>query len=113
MCLDSFLIISSSLALHKRNGSGGAGGQTVAQTVAVVIAEQSGFSVYHTDGTFVTGGSTGTASVAQALVNLNNSPYHIVCLLFRFLIVVLDLMSLLSYNKVEKSVVFPTNGGES
>ena len=74
--LDSRFIVGSRFPLHKGDGAGGAGGQTVPQTVAVVIAQQTGFAADHTDGTFVTGGSTNAAAIAFFFIYVDNSTDH-------------------------------------
>ena len=62
--------------LHKGNGPGGAGGQAVAQAVAVIVPKQFGLSVHHADGSFLTRAGTGAASVAFILINVNDLANH-------------------------------------
>ena len=70
------LVIGGSLPHLKGDGSCGAGGQTVAQPVAVVLPGQLGHPVHHLDGTLVAGGGTGPAAVTLALVNVNDLTDH-------------------------------------
>ena len=75
--LDGFLIISGRFPFLKGDGSGGTGGQTIAQSVAVILAGEFGFSVYHLDGALVAGGGTGTASVALFFIYRDNFANHV------------------------------------
>ena len=70
------LVVGGSLPHLKGDGSGGAGGQTVAQAVAVVLPGELGHPVHHLDGTLVAGGGTGPAAVTFTLVNVNDLTDH-------------------------------------
>ena len=48
--------------------------QTVAESVAIVLARKHGFSVDHINSAFVAGSGTGAAAVASITVNFNGSP---------------------------------------
>ena len=76
MLFHRFGVICSGFPLYKRDGAGRAGGETVAQTVTVVVAQQSGFSIYHADSSFVTGGRAESAAVTFLFVDLNDLSYH-------------------------------------
>ena len=58
--------------LRDRDRAGGAGGQTIARTVAIVITQQACLAVRHGDGALVTGGGTGAAAVAFFLIEVND-----------------------------------------
>ena len=79
------LVVGGGLPLLKGDGSGGAGGQTVPQAVAVVLPGEPGHPVHHLNGPLVAGGGTGPAAVALALVNANDLADHKNFLLARFL----------------------------
>ena len=70
------VVVGRSFPLFKRDGSGGAGGQTIAQPVTVVLPGQFGLTVYHLDGALVAGGGTQAAAVAQGLVNFYDLAFH-------------------------------------
>ncbi|MPN46083.1 hypothetical protein SDC9_193663 [bioreactor metagenome] len=70
-------VIRRRLPLDKGNGIGGAGGQAIAQSVAIVVPQKLGLPVYHTDGSFMTGSSARAAAVALILIDLNNRSLHI------------------------------------
>ena len=69
-------IVGGGFPLHKGDGPGGTGGQAVAQTIAVVIAQQAGLALHHADGAFVTGGGADAAAGAFFLIYLDNSTDH-------------------------------------
>src|SRR5699024_5860885 len=100
MKLDGFRIISGGLPLFKSDGSGRAGRQTVSQSVAVVVPDQFCFSIYHLDGSLVACSRAGAASVTFFFIYLDNFSYHMKSLL--------DLMSAVYYNFLQKYVGFPT-----
>ena len=60
----SLFIICGGFTFYKGYCSCGTGGQTVAQTVAVIVTQKLCLSVYHADSTFVTSLGAGSASVA-------------------------------------------------
>ena len=76
-CLDGGLIIGSCLTLDDADGVHRTGWQTVAQSVAVVVADQLCFAVHHGDGSLVAGFGTQTTAVAFFLVNRNNFADHV------------------------------------
>ena len=69
-------IVGGGFPLHKGDGPGGTGGQAVAQTIAVVIAQQAGLALHHADGALVTGGGADAAAGAFFLIYLDNSTDH-------------------------------------
>ena len=71
-------VIRRGLALNKTDRPRGTGGQTVAQTVAVVLVHQLRLAVHHADGPFVTGLGTEAAAIALLFVDLNNPSQHVV-----------------------------------
>ena len=71
------LIKGGSFALHKSNGVGGTGGQAVAQTVAVILAQQSGLAIYHADCALLTGMGAQAAADAFILVDADNLANHL------------------------------------
>ena len=73
----SCLVVSRSFSLLKGNGVLRTGRQTIAQAVAVVLVEQLGFAVYHTDGPFVTGAGAEAAAAAFFFVDGDNSSDHV------------------------------------
>ena len=74
---DGLLVISRRLPLHKGDGPGGAGGQTVAQAVAVIVPHEPRLTVHHGDGALVTGGGAGAAAVAFILIDFNDPSFHV------------------------------------
>ena len=93
---DGFLIVGRRLPLYKGDGPGGAGGQAVAQTVAVVVPHELRLAVHHGDGALVTRLGAGTAAVALVPVDLYDSPYHI----FVLLAVLLDFVASFYYHNL-------------
>ena len=77
LCLDRGFVIGGGFALHKRDCARRAGGQTVAEPVAIIVADQLRFAVYHGDRPFVTGVCASAATVAEFLVDLNDLAYHV------------------------------------
>ena len=73
---DGLLVVCRRLPLHKGNGPGGAGGQAVAQPVAVVVPHEPRLAIRHGDGALVTGGGAGTAAVAFFLIDLDDPSNH-------------------------------------
>ena len=58
------MVIGGSFAFFKADRACGAGGQAVAQAVAVILAQQPRLAIYHADGPLMAGG--GTQAAAQA-----------------------------------------------
>jgi len=73
---DGLLVIGRRLPLYKGDGPGGAGGQAVAQTVAVIVPHEPRLAVHHGDGALVTGGGAGAAAVAFFLIDLDDPSNH-------------------------------------
>ena len=71
------LVIGRGLPLLKGDGPGGTGGQTVTQTVAVVLPGQPGLAVHQFDGPFMTCGYAGPAAVAGRRINVYNFTDHL------------------------------------
>ena len=69
-------IVGGGFPLHKGDGPGGTGGQAVAQTIAVVIAQQAGLALHHADGALVAGSGADAAAGAFFLIYLDNSTDH-------------------------------------
>ena len=74
--LNGSFIVRGGFALHERDRAGGAGGQAVAEAVAVVVAHQFGFAVDHCDGAFVACRRARAAAVAFFFVDVNDFPDH-------------------------------------
>ena len=70
------LVIGGCLPLHKGDGPGGTGRQTVPQPVAVVVPHQLGLALYHGDGPLMTGLGAGAAAVAFLPVDFNDPSFH-------------------------------------
>ena len=77
MPLYRLVVIGGRFAFFKRDGIGGAGGQTVAQPIALILPQQNRFAVFYADGAFVAGLGTQTAAVAFFLVNFYDFTDHI------------------------------------
>jgi hypothetical protein len=54
-----------------------AGRQAVSETVAIIVAEELGLSVYHADCPFVAGFCAQTAAVTFLFINSNNFSNHV------------------------------------
>ena len=74
---DGLLVIGRRLPLHKGDGPGWAGGQAVAQAVAVIVPHEPRLAVHHGDGALVTGGGAGAAAVAFILIDFNDPSFHV------------------------------------
>ena len=77
MRFHGLLVVGGGFAEIKGNGPRRAGGQTVAEAVAVVVAHEAGLAVLHDDGAFVAGRGTETASGAGFFVDMNDSSEHV------------------------------------
>ena len=75
-------VISGGFALDERDGAGRADRQAVAEAVAVVVAEQSGFAVHHADSALVAGVGAQAAAVAFFFVDFDNFANHSVFSLY-------------------------------
>ena len=75
------LVIGSGLPLHEGDGTGGTGGQAVAQPVAVVVAHELSLAVDHGDSALVTGVGAGAAAVAFFLIYFDDASFHVKILL--------------------------------
>ena len=82
---DRRLIVCECILFDEADRAGWTGRQAVAQTIAVIIAQELGLAVYHADRAFVAGLGTETAAVAFLFVDLNNSSFHMVSLRLVFL----------------------------
>ena len=69
-------IIGSRFALNKMDGIHRAGGQAVAETVAVIVAQELGLAVHDADGALVAGRRTRAAAVALFFVNVDDFADH-------------------------------------
>ena len=112
MLLHGFGIVRRGFALFERYRVRRTGGETVAEPVAVILAEKHGFSVLHSDRTFVTGFGTESAAAAFVSVDFYYSSFHDFFLSIRKkypkMLILLDLMCQLYYNEDEKAVVRTT-----
>ena len=70
------LVIGRRFALHKGDRARGAGGQAVAQPVAIIIPHQLRLAVHHGDSALVAGFGACPAAVALFPVDLNDSTDH-------------------------------------
>ena len=68
--------ITRSLTFLKSYRTGRAGRQAIAQSVAIILPQQLRFAVDHTNGALVAGLGAQAATVALALVNVNDFPKH-------------------------------------
>ena len=66
-CNGSF-IIGSSFTLYKLDGLHGAGGETVAEAITIIVSKQNSLSVYNADGSLVAGIGAKTAAITFFLV---------------------------------------------
>ena len=73
---DGGFVICRGLARLKGDRARGAGGQTVAQAVAVVLAHEARLAVHHGDGPLVAGAGAGAAAVALFFINANDLAKH-------------------------------------
>jgi len=73
--LHGLFVIGSSFPFHKGNRTGGAGRQTIAQTIAIIVPQEFCFPVYHADSPFMAGSSP--TSIALFFVYLNDFPNHV------------------------------------
>ena len=75
-CLNRLLVVRGSFPVDKGNGPRGADGQAVAQPVAVIVAQEFRFTIYHSNGALVAGLCTQAAAVTFFFIDLYNFPYH-------------------------------------
>ena len=73
---DRFFIVGCSFSFFKSDSSRRAFGKTVSHAVAVIVADEFRFAVYHGDSAFVTGGRAGAAAVAFFPIDMNDLPFH-------------------------------------
>ena len=73
---DGSLVIGGGFPLLKGDGVGMAGGQAVAQTVAVMLVHQLRLAVHQADGPLVAGVDAGPAAVALFLVDMDDLADH-------------------------------------
>lgn len=71
----SFIIGSASRSTNWM-GLHGAGGETVAEAITIIVSKQNSLSVYNADGSLVAGIGAKTAAITFFLVYLNNSSDH-------------------------------------
>lgn len=71
-----FFIVGCGFPLFKRDSPRRAFGKTVSHAVAVIVADELRFAVYHGDSAFVACGHAGTAAVAFFLIDMNDLPFH-------------------------------------
>ena len=74
------MVIGGSFAFFKADRACGAGGQAVAQAVAVILAQQPRLAIYHADGPLMAGGGTQAAAVAFFFVNVDDPSFHVIFL---------------------------------
>ena len=70
------LVIRRRFALDKMDGIHRAGGQTVAEPVAVIVAQELGLAVHDADGALVAGRRARAAAVALFFVNVDDLTDH-------------------------------------
>ena len=73
---DSLLVIGRRLPLHKGDGPGGAGGQTVSQPIAVIVPHELCLAVRHGDSSLMAGLGAGAAAVAFFLIDPDDPSNH-------------------------------------
>ena len=71
-----FGVIGGSLPLLKGDGAHRAGGQAVAQTVTIILAQQLCLAVFHADGTLMAGIGAQAAADAGVLVDFDDFSFH-------------------------------------
>ena len=76
MSFDRFFIVCGGFPLFKADRAGRAFGEAVSHAVAVIVADEFGFAVYHGDGAFVACARTGAAAVAFFPIDMNDLPFH-------------------------------------
>ena len=74
--LHSLFVIGRGFPFHKGNGAGWAGGQAVAQAIAIIVPKKLCLPIHHADSPFMAGFSAGPASVALVFIYPNNFPNH-------------------------------------
>ena len=70
------LVIRRRFALNKMDGIHRAGGQTVTETVTVIVTQELGLAVHDADGALVAGRRTRAAAVALFFVNVDDFADH-------------------------------------
>ena len=71
-----FFIVGCGFPLFKRDSPRRAFGETVSHAVAVIVADELRFAVYHGDSSFVACGHAGAAAVAFFPIDMNDLPFH-------------------------------------
>ena len=102
------LIVCECILFDEADRAGWTGRQSVALTIAVIVAQQLGLAVYHADRALMAGLGSETAAVAFLFVDLNNSSFHMVSLRLVFCFGLFDFMGTIYYNRTMQSVVFTT-----
>ena len=74
--LNCRFVVGGGFPLLKADGIGGAGGQAITQSVAVILASQLSLAVHHFNGPFMTGRRAGAAAVALLFVDFNDLSQH-------------------------------------
>ena len=112
MLFHGFGIVRRGFALFERYRIRRTGGETVAEPVAVILAEKHGFSVLHSDRAFVTGFGAESAAAAFVSVDFYYSSFHdffpSIRKKYPKMLISLDLTCQLYYNEDEKAVVRTT-----
>ena len=80
---DRLGIIGGGLPHLKADGTHRAGGEAIAQAVAIVLTQKAGPPVHHADGALMTGGGAETAAVTAFNVDFDDFSLHVLFHPFR------------------------------
>ena len=104
----SGFIVGGSFAHFKADGVCRARGETIAQSVAVILAGEPGLAVHHFNGAFMAGRCAGAAAVALVFINPDNLSEHVCNLHLKWF--VLAFAGSVYYNENIVYVEFSTKG---
>ena len=101
-------VVSGGFAFGERDCSRRAGGQAIAESVAIIVAKKFCFSVHHADRAFVASRSARSATVTFFFVDMNDFSFHRLSPFRCFLAVFLDFPHILYYTFLVYCVVYTT-----
>lgn len=73
---NGLLVIGCRLSFNKGYGSGRAGGETVPETVTIIIPHKLGLSVHHRYGSLMASRRAGAAAVAFFRIDIYDPSFH-------------------------------------